>query len=271
MSLKVKNIHRIMEEHAPLRLKQSYDNVGLMVGDMNSEVTSILVALDCTLDVVEEAKKKGCNLIFTHHPLLFRKPSNITTDTLLGRKIIELIKNDINLYSSHTNLDAVKGGINDIIMKLLGMDNYKIIEPIEGFSNSEGNSGIGRIAELEEAITLEQLCDRVKKALNILFLRYAGDELKKIKKVAVINGSGQDYFSNAKKMGADCVITGDTTYHYVSDFEEEDIAVIDAGHFGTEWPAMKLVTEYLKSKIKDIGFNNSVILSEVSRNPYKYK
>ncbi|MDW8799796.1 Nif3-like dinuclear metal center hexameric protein [Clostridium sp. A1-XYC3] len=271
MSLKVKNIHSIMEKHAPARLKQSYDNVGLMVGDMNSEVSSILIALDCTMDVVEEAKKKGCNLIFTHHPLLFKKPSNITTDTLLGRKIIELIRNDISLYSSHTNLDAVKGGINDIIMNLLGMDKCKIIEPIEGTSGNEEGSGIGRIAELKEVITLDQFCDRIKKALNISVLRYAGPESKKITKVAVINGSGQDYFSAAKKMGADCVITGDTTYHYVSDFQEEGIAIIDAGHFGTEWPAMTLVAEYLKKQIEDMGFNSTIILSETSRNPYKYK
>ena len=128
MTLKVRDIDKIMEEYAPARFKESYDNVGLMVGDKECEVTSILVALDCTLEVIEEAKKKGCNVILTHHPLLFKKPTNITTDTLLGRKILELIKNDINVYSSHTNLDSVKGGINDIIMEFLGFENYYIIE-----------------------------------------------------------------------------------------------------------------------------------------------
>lgn len=271
MSLKVRDIDKIMEEHAPSKLKESYDNVGLMVGDMNSEVTSILVSLDCTLDVIEEAKEKGCNFIFTHHPLLFRKPANITTETLLGRKIIELIKNDINLYSSHTNLDSVTGGINDIIMKLLDLNNYTVIDPAKNRSDDESNSGIGRIAELSEPITLEELCDRIKEYLNIPFLRYAGNDLKRITKIAVINGSGQDYFNAAKALGAQCIITGDTTYHYVSDFEEEGIAVIDAGHFGTEWPAMEIVAKYLKNRIDLMGFNNSVLVSEVNKNPYKYK
>ena len=86
MHLNVKNIENIIEEHAPLYLKESYDNVGLMIGDSRATVNKILVALDCTLDVIEEAKEKECNLIVTHHPLLFKKPSSITTDTLLGKK-----------------------------------------------------------------------------------------------------------------------------------------------------------------------------------------
>jgi putative NIF3 family GTP cyclohydrolase 1 type 2 len=92
MHLKVKDIHRIIEKYAPEKLKEDYDNVGLMVGDMESEVTSILVSLDCTLDVIKEAEDKNCNLIFTHHPLLFSRPKSITTDTLIGKKIIRLIK-----------------------------------------------------------------------------------------------------------------------------------------------------------------------------------
>lgn len=271
MSLMIKDIDKIMEQRAPARLKESYDNVGLMVGDRESEVTSILVALDCTLDVIEEAKRKGCNLILTHHPLIFRKPNSITTNTLLGSKIIELIRNNINVYSSHTNLDSVKGGINDIIMSLLGFNNYSIIEPSERASDSEENSGIGRIAKLDEVVTLEQMCKKIKESLNIPFIRYSGDESMKIKKVAVINGSGQDYFNLAKRRGADCIITGDTTYHYVSDFNEEKIAIIDAGHFDTEWPAMKSVAKWLKDALEAKGFDNSVLLSEASRSPYKFK
>ncbi|MBC2579225.1 Nif3-like dinuclear metal center hexameric protein [Clostridium sp. DJ247] len=271
MNLRVKDIHRIMEEHAPSKFKESYDNVGLMVGDSLCEVTSILVALDCTLEVIEEASKKGCNLIFTHHPILFRKPSNITTDTLLGKKIIKIIQNNINVYSSHTNLDSVVGGINHIIMELLWFNNFKTIELADKRDDSDKDTGIGRIAVLDEAVTLSQLCDIIKNRLHIPYIRYSGDEDMNVKKVAVINGSGQDYFNAAKRLGADCIITGDTTYHYVSDFQEEGVAVIDAGHFGTEWPAMEIVAKWLKNKIESMGFSNSVFLSECNRNPYKIK
>lgn len=271
MSLRVRDINRLIEQYAPSKFKEDYDNVGLMVGDMECEVTSILVALDCTLEVINEAKEKKCNFILTHHPLLFKKPLNITKGTLLGKKIIELIKNDINVYSSHTNLDSVKGGINDTIMQLLNFQDYNTIELSKRNEEDDKISGIGRIAKLREAITVDEMCSRVKKCLNVPFLRYSGDENKIVKKVAVINGSGQSYFNEAKKLGADCIITGDTTYHYVSDFQEESIAVIDAGHFDTEWPAVVILAKQFKNKIETMGHKNSVLISESNKNPYKYR
>lgn len=271
MSLKIKDIDKIMEEYAPSKFKESYDNVGLMIGDKKTKVSSILVALDCTLEVIEEAKEKECNLIFTHHPLLFKKPINITTDTLLGKKIIEIIKNNMNVYSSHTNLDSVRGGINDIIMQLLGFNNYETIELSDKRKDDDSSTGIGRIAVLDEPTTLLDMCDNIKQSLNIPFIRYSGEDTMKVKKIAVINGSGQDYFNVAKRLGADCIITGDTTYHYVSDLQEEGIPVIDAGHFGTEWPAMEVLAKWLKNKLEIMGFNNSVYISELNKSPYKYK
>lgn len=271
MSLKVADIKKIMEEMAPTKLKESYDNVGLMVGNVDEKVTSILVALDCTLSVIDEAKKKNCNLILTHHPLLFRKPSAITTETLLGKKIIELIKSNIHVYSSHTNLDSVKGGINDIITNMLGFEASKTIDLSPNRDADDYNSGIGRIAELDKSITLKELCCNIKSALELPYIRYAGEDSMVIKKIAIINGSGQDYFHAAKKLGVDCIITGDTTYHYVSDYSEEGIGIIDAGHFGTEWPGIKVVAKELENRIKELGFNNHVIISENVKDPYKLR
>lgn len=269
MSLKIQDIADIMEEFAPVRLKEDFDNVGLMVGDAEKEVTSILIALDCTLDIIEEAKDKGCNLIISHHPLLFKKPSSITTETLLGKKIINLIKNDISLYSSHTNLDATKDGINDIIMSLLEFKNSEIISINK---NSMDNlSGFGRIAMLSTPITLDELCDRVKDSLDITSLKYIGNEKKIIKKVAVINGSGNDFLIKAKNLGAECIITGDSTYHYALDLAEEGICLVDAGHFHTEWPAMQIVGKWLQNRIKLMGHNIEIILSTKAVCPYKYK
>jgi dinuclear metal center YbgI/SA1388 family protein len=262
----IKDFENILEEYAPQKLKEDYDNVGLMVGDKNSEISGIMVSLDCTLDVINEAVVKNCNLIFTHHPLLFRKPSNITTDTLLGNKIIKLIKSDLNLYSSHTNLDSTFNGINDLLVEVLGYESESIIEK----SKQDCNSGIGRIVRIIEPITLQNLCSQVKQKLDIDYLRYSGDLNSKIEKIAIINGSGQDYFNIAKRMGADCIITGDTTYHYISDFNEEGINVIDAGHFKTEWLSFKNVCNILEHKIIEKGFNIKFNYSNVIEDPYKY-
>lgn len=270
MSLKVKDIENIIEEYAPLILKEDYDNVGLMVGDSQCEITSILVALDCTLEVIDEAIKKNCNFILTHHPLIFKRPSNITNDTLLGKKIIKLIKSDLNLYSSHTNLDSVKGGINDMLLDVLGFSNGQVIDPSKVNGYDDVKLGIGRIINLNDSISLLELCSKVKVALKTSHIRYVGDKTMEINKIAIINGSGESYFQQAISLGAQCIITGDTSYHYASDYRELGIAIIDAGHFGTEWPAFKLVFSILEKTIIDKGYNNSVFISESIKDPYSF-
>jgi len=271
MHLKVKDINNIMEEYAPIELKESFDNVGLMIGDERSEVTSILVALDCTLEVIKEAKAKGCNLILTHHPPLFLKPASITTGTLTGKKVLELIKNNINVYSSHTNLDSTEEGLNDIVTNILGFNEWSIISPSVNNHTLKDKAGIGRIVQLKEPMLLKDLCDHVKEKLETASIRYCGEDNKIIEKLAIINGSGEDFFEASRKNKVDCIITGDTTYHYVSDINELGIAVIDGGHFETEWPAMKIVAKNLEVKLTQLGFENKVYISESCRSPYKFR
>lgn len=263
MTYYVRDIIKVMEKIAPPFLKESYDNVGLMVGDKNKEVKKILLALDCTKSVIEEAKDNNVDMIITHHPLLFKKPSRIVYDDLQGYKIIELIKNDISLYSSHTNLDSVHGGINEEIVNILGFKNSKLMESSN--VKSYEDSGIGRIVKLDYEINIEDLIKLIKEKLNINNLRAVIGN-KTTKKIAIINGSGQDYFSLALRLGADCIITGDTTYHFASDYKEMGVSVLDAGHFGTEWIVFLKVMENLKREFKDIEF----ITSNKSRDPYEF-
>ena len=263
MSIYVKDIIKVMEKVAPPSLKESYDNVGLMVGDKEKEVHKVLLALDCTKKVIEEAKRNNIDLIITHHPLIFRKPSRIVKDDLQGFKIIELIKNDISLFSSHTNLDSVKGGINEEIVNILGFKSNKIIEEsrVLGFQTS----GIGRIVELEEEKNPEDIIKIVKEKLNVENLRAVMGE-RKIKKIAIINGSGQDYFQDALRLGADCIITGDTTYHFASDYKEIGLTIIDPGHFKTEWIVFLKVMKKVEEKFPEIEF----IHSNECEDPYEF-
>lgn len=278
MSLKVNEICSIMEQYAPVSLSESYDNVGLMIGNSEENVSSVLVALDCTLDVIDEALDKKCNFILTHHPLLFKKPANITNETLLGRKIIKLVKNNINVYSSHTNLDSANGGINDKLVELLGFSGAEILSPVNKHKiniienkNLTEMVGIGRIISIKSEITLSSLCNIVKDRLQIPVLRYIGQDDKKIARIAFIGGSGSDYLELCRKLGADCIITGDITYHNASDYNEMGIALIDAGHFYTEWNALKEIGVFVQSKITELGYNNLVLFSESIKDPYKTK
>lgn len=263
MGIKVRDIIKEMENLAPPFLMESYDNVGLMVGTEKKEVKRVLLALDCTKEVIEEAKKNNVDLIITHHPLIFKKPSRIVREDLQGWKIIELIKNDISLYSSHTNLDAVKGGINEELVNVLGFKKSTLIEnnSIKGYENA----GIGRIVVLEEKIIVEQLINLIKEKLGVKDIRAAiGD--KEIKKIAVINGSGQDLFSKAFALGVDCIITGDTTYHFASDYKEMGVTIIDAGHFSTEWTIFLKIMQKIVVMFEDVEF----IQSKESKDPYTF-
>lgn len=269
MSVILKDIMDIMENIAPAKFKESYDNVGLMLGDKNASISSVLFTLDCTLEVIKEAIEKNCELIIAHHPILFLKPSNINEDTLIGKKLRMLIKNDINVYASHTNLDSVKNGLNDIVMKLLKYEAAEIME-VSGEDKNGDAVGVGRIYKLPKAKSLKEVIEDCQKAFGMQHLRYSGEPDWEITKAAVINGSGEDYFSLAKKMGADCIITGDTSYHHVSDFFEEKIAVIDAGHFDTEWPAMKYFGREFEKIAKERAMDLKVLISEKNKNPYKF-
>ena len=260
---RVIDISKEIEGFAPKFLQEDYDNVGLMVGDKNKEVKKVLLSLDCTNEVIKEAISFKCDLIITHHPLIFKKPKNIIKGDLLGDKVIALIKADITLYSCHTNLDKAKNGINETIVNMLGFKSNQIIEPNE-FSNYKG-AGIGRIVNLEKEISLSHIIETVKEKLNIKNMRIVkGSE--KVKVLAIINGSGQDLFYKAKKLGADCIISGDTTYHFALDFKEMEISIIDAGHFSTEYLVFLKTLEFLKEKFKDVEF----IASEKCRDPYDF-
>lgn len=263
MDILVKDIAKFIEEMAPIGLKEDYDNVGLMVGDKNQKVNKVLLALDCTKDVIEEAKANNVDLIISHHPLLFRRPNKIVKGDLQGDKIIELIKNNISLYSCHTNLDSARDGINEEIVKLLGFTNSTIIEKSK--TNIEG-CGIGRLVKLNEEIDVNELITIVKEKLGIKNLRVAiGKE--KVSKIAIINGSGQDFFAKSLRLGADCIITGDTSYHFVSDYKEMGVTILDPGHFPTEWITFLNVMKKVEDKFDVIEF----ISSKTNKDPYEFK
>lgn len=257
---KVLDIAKAIEDVAPKALMEDYDNIGMMVGDENKEVKKVLLSLDCTKEVIQEAININSDLIITHHPLIFKKPKNIIAGDLLGDKVINLIKKDIALYSCHTNLDSSKGGINETVVSVLGFTSDEIIEPKE-----YKDCGLGRLVRLKEEILLCDIIKLIKEKLNINNMRIVkGSE--KVKVLAIINGSGQDLFYRAKNLGADCIITGDTTYHFASDFKELGISIIDAGHFSTEYLAFLKTLEFLNEKFKDVEF----IASEKCSDPYEF-
>lgn len=258
---KVKDIIKIIEEFAPVNLKEDFDNVGLMIGDREKEVKKVLIALDYTLEEIDEAIENDVDLIITHHPILFIRPNSITDDTTLGKKIIKLIQNNISVYSAHTNLDSAHGGINDALVDMLGFKSSGVIEINK--NARDNNDGLGRIVNLEQETDIYDLIGDIKKKLNIESLRLIKGK-DTAKKLAIINGDGYDYLKVSYNMGVDCIITGDTKYSKCLDYKELKVNIIDIGHFASEWMPFVNVIRRLESKFSDV----EIIISKKSSDIY---
>ncbi len=193
--------------------------------DADAEVEKVLIALDATDAVVDEAIEEGCQVILTHHPMLFGGIKEICDGEFRSDKLIKLIKNDIAVMSFHTRLDAASGGVNDILAALLGLKNVTRF----------GEKGLGRIGELDEPMTAEELAVTVKNTLGAPFVEYA-DAGHMIKRVAVVGGAASSTVSDAMKEYADAFVSGEIKHNFMTDAPDMGMTMIAAGHFYTENP-----------------------------------
>lgn len=250
-----KEIINILESRYNKKLAEEWDNVGLLIGDREKDIKKIQISLDATEKAIDYAIQNNVDMIITHHPMIFKGIKNILFSEVLGRKIIKLIKNDILLYAIHTNLDAKKDGLNDYLLKKLGVESSKILDE----NSYDAESGIGRIFKLAEEKSVVEYADIIKSRLGIENIRIVSrDENKKIKKIALINGSAMSYWRKVAFKGVELFITGDISYHDALDAMENGVSLIDIGHFESE----KCFGECLREELKGfeiIEFNDGPI------------
>ena len=261
---KIRDIYDFLNALAPVSLKMDFDNVGLLVGDYDAEAGKCLLALDITDEVIQEAKSIGAELIVSHHPLIFGAIKSVTADDLTGRKIIELIKNDISAICMHTNLDIAQGGVNDALMSALGANVQGFLE-LSG-KDAEGNEvGCGRVGELKSEIGFAKFLSICKKALNTGGLRYH-DAGKKVKRLAVMGGAGGSCIALAKSMGCDTYVTSDIKYNGFLDAKELGVNLIDADHFCTE----NVIIPVLAQKLSEEFIDTKFIVSSVHKQTVRF-
>ncbi len=251
--LRVREIEELLCQLAPKELACSWDNVGLLVGDPEAEVARVLVALDITPEVVEEAVAMKAQLIVAHHPLINCKWHPVQTvrqDDRQGSILRSLIKNDIAAICMHTNLDAAEGGVNDALAKALGLSE------VEQLTEEK----IGRIGQLNCEIPLAEFLPFVVKSLGCNGLRYK-DNGKVVRRVAVGGGACGDYMSQAIAAGCDTFVTSDLRYHDFLDCTE--LNLIDAGHFPTEDVICPVLVAYLQQAYPDLTVVKSASHTEV--------
>ncbi len=228
--MKLQKIIDILQSIAQDSLAEEWDNVGLMIGDKDQEIDKILIALDFNSLVLDEAINLGANLIITHHPAIFNPLKRI-----IDKNYIKAIKNDISVYSMHTNLDNAEDGVNYVFADLLELYNCS-------------QSGMIRYGETEEK-TLEEFAEFTKEKFNVQTVRIAGNMNKKIKKVAVLGGSGGSMIDDVINLGVDLYVTGECAYNYAQTAYENDLALIVLGHFETENPVIYKLKDMLSQRI----------------------
>ena len=239
----VADILKFVETLAPRAMKMEWDNVGLLCGSKNTEVTKVLVALDPFEGVCHEAAETGAQLIVTHHPLIFRPQKAVTDETSIGRSIMFLCRNGISAINAHTNLDQVSGGVNDVLAEKLGLQNIQIINPVDGY-------GLLRCGDVEQQ-PLETFLATVKEKLGCDGLRYVNSN-KSVCKVAVGGGSCADEMMEAFAAGCDTFVTADIKYNQFWDAYDIGMNLIDAGHFYTENPVVAVLAEKISAAFPEI-------------------
>ena len=242
--MKIYEVMAELENYAPTGLAEDFDNVGLLVGDKNRDVTSVLLTLDVDMGVAREAKAKGANLIVSHHPMMLDGIKKITTDTPLGRCLNYLIENKIAVYAAHTNLDSTQGGLNDILAGLIGLQNSM---PLTG---DMADSGLGRVGNFEAPTTIAELAQKLKSLLNLPYIRFTGSGNDEVICAAVCSGSGAGLIGEVIRAGAQVYITGDMKYHNVRDAADEGVNIIQVGHYDSEIIAPQLFRQILEPAVK---------------------
>lgn len=233
----LKDIIKIIENEYPKNLAMQWDNVGLLAGNEENEIKTVLLTLDITPKVVEEAIKINADLILSHHPLLFEGVKCFAENNPKMNMYAKIIRNNISVYSAHTNMDTAPNGINQKLAELFGFSDIEVLED---------ETGLGRIGNIKE-IKLKDFLNTVKEKLNTPNLKIAGNVESKIKRVAVGSGSCGDIIPEAIKKGADLMITADVKYHIALD-SDSFISVADAGHYPTEIIVMDMFENLLKDK-----------------------
>ena len=252
----VKDIFQFINTVAPAYMKESWDNVGLNCGRMDKEVTTILVALDPFAGVCQEAVDTGADLLVTHHALIWN-PGFITDETQQGKNTLFLIEHGIPCINAHTNLDLAPGGVNDTLAAILGLTDIKVVNPVG--TDTEGREyGLLRTGTTEEQ-SLETFLQHVKDVLGCPGLRYA-DGGKPVRKVCVGGGACGSELMDAYKAGCDTFVTADVKYNQFWDAKDLGMTIIDAGHYYTENPVVKVLAEKIQKAFPENLFSDSHLL-----------
>lgn len=241
MKIKALSVAAVIEEFAPGILQESWDNSGFSIGGPGKEVSSALLALDCTPSVIKEAIESGADMIITHHPLIFSPLKRVAGESLIEKMVEDAIKNGIVIYSAHTNADKVLPGVSGLMAQRIGLQDTGILDP------QDESTGLGVVGNLTNQLTPAELLTLLKERFGLNIIRHSKPIEEPVKRVALCGGSGGSLVDRAIKAGAQVLITGDISYHKF--LCEDGFMVMDIGHFESENEVLTLLKDILSKKL----------------------
>lgn len=265
MTLTVQNILDCLQDIAPFRLAEHWDNNGLLVGSKKHQVTSILVGLDPSIKLLEEAIARGCNTVITHHPAIFKPLPAIDLDTPTGYFIQIALANSINIIACHTNLDSAADGVSDALGRKLGVHQ---MTPILKNGLENENTGMGRFGKLDKPASGDGFLQNILTTLQLQNIQVAGKIPDQIQNVAICGGSGSEFAPKTQAMGADIYITSEVKHSTARWAEETSFCIVDGTHYSTEQFAVSLLHDKLSETAQKYNWQLTIRKTETERHPF---
>jgi dinuclear metal center YbgI/SA1388 family protein len=260
--MKIYDILSALEAIASPHLQESYDNAGLIVGDLGTEVSGVLFCLDSTEAIVDEAITRGCNLVVAHHPIVFRGLKRFNGTSYVERTVMQAIRHNIAIYAIHTNIDNVyRQGVNAKIAEKIGLVETRILAP----RPDDFEIGAGLLGNLPKPMDETEFLQHLKKVLKTNTIRHTALRGKTVRKVAVCGGAGSFLLSEALRAKADAFVSADFKYHEFFDAEGK-LVIADVGHYESEQFTIELLRDIVQEKFPTFALH----LTEKSTNPVFY-
>lgn len=264
----LKKIISVLDNIAPFALAEEWDNVGLMVGSHEQSVKGIMVGLDPTEGLLDEALSLGADLIVTHHPAIFKPLKSLRTDQPVGAFLAQAIRTKTAVISCHTNLDVIQAGVSAILAQKLGLTS---LQPLSRPASQENPAtGFGQFGVLQESMQTETFLQHLCQTLLVPTIQYAGTLPAKISKVALCGGSGSEFTERAHTLGADIYITGEVKHSTARWAEQSGFCIVDAGHFATENLVIESFAAHLSRELATQGINIPVHVTAKQENPFTF-
>ncbi len=266
MAITITEIGRILDEMAPLRLMEKWDNCGLLVGNDQMECSGILLGLDANTALLEEALERGCNTLVVHHPVIFQPLKKIDTGSAEGRLLQKALAGDVAILCWHTNFDSAATGVSDYLGKMLGLKERSPLLP----AKDEPEAGLGCIGSYPQGMEASLFVERLLDVLQLPGVLTAGAIPQTINKVALCGGSGSDFAQLARSRGADLYLSAEIKHHIGLWAVENNFCVIDGTHYATEKPAVALLAQQLQQRLATVAASLPVLLSKTERAPFSF-